>query len=265
MKRMKFCLALILLSAVAVAQTTEPASPSIPLDQQNSRKAKAVLDQMIQALGGQAYLDIQDVSQEGRTYSFHHGQPNSLGILFWRFYKFPDKERTEVTKQRDVIYIINGDKGYEVTFKGAAPQDPKEMADALRRRHYSLDWILRKWLNEPGIALFYEGSTVAERKPVDQVSIMNSKNEGVTLYIGSDDHLPVKKSFSWRDPTDQQRNVEDEVYDNYRPVQGILTAHTITRFYNGEMAGQRFLTTVSYNQELTDTKFDPQAGKQKTK
>ena len=47
---------------------------------------------------------------------------------------------------------------------------------------------------------------------------MNAHNEGVTLYLDIDDHLPVKKTFSWRDPTDKQRNVEDEVYDNYRDV-----------------------------------------------
>jgi len=257
---MKYFLALVLISLAAVAgsQETAPASGTLSADQENSRKAKALLDQAIEALGGQAYLNIQDISQEGRTYSFHHGQPNSLGILFWRFYKFPDKDRTELTKQRDVVYILNGDKGYEITFKGTAQQDPKEIADALRRRHYSLDGVLRQWLHEPGIALFYEGPTVAEQKPVDQVSIMNAKNEGVTLYLNSDDHLPVKKTYSWRDPTDKQRNVEEEVYDNYRPVQGIMTPHTVTRFYNGDMSGQRFLTSVTYNQGLSDSKFEAQ-------
>ena len=62
---------------------------------------------MTQALGGQAYLNVQDSSQEGRTYSFHHGQPNSLGVLYWRFSKFPDKERIEFTKKRDVAYVYN--------------------------------------------------------------------------------------------------------------------------------------------------------------
>lgn len=256
---MKYFLALMFLAAMAWAQETAPSSPSLPVDQENSHKAGMLLDQMIQALGRQAYLNIQDISQEGRTYSFHHGRPNSLGILFWRFYKFPDKERTELTKQRDVIYIINGDRGYEITFKGTAQQDAKDLADVLRRRHYSLDWVLRKWLKEPGIALFYEGPTVAEQKPVEQVSIMNAKNEGVTLYISADDHLPVKKTYSWRDPSDKQRNVEEEVFDNYRLVQGIMTPYTITRFYNGDMAGQRFLTSVTYNQGLSDSKFEAQA------
>ena len=36
-----------------------------------------------------AYLNVEDVSQEGRTYSFHLGQSEGVGVLFWRFYSFP--------------------------------------------------------------------------------------------------------------------------------------------------------------------------------
>ena len=258
---MKFFLSLLILASLAMAQSEmAPPSQSIPIDQENARKAKAVLDQTIQALGGSAYLNIRNVSQEGRTYSFYHGRPNSVGVLFWRFYKFPDKERIELTKQRDVAYVYNGDKGYEVTYKGTRAEDPKDLTDYLRRRHYALDWVLRKWLLEPGIALFYEGQTVAEGKTVDQVTVMNVHNEGVTLYLNIEDHLPVKKTFSWRDPTDKQRNVEDEVYDNYKIIQGIPTPYTVTRFYNGDMSGQRFMNSVSYNTGIDDSRFAAQAG-----
>jgi hypothetical protein len=108
--------------------------------------------------------------------------------------------------------------------------------------------------------LFYEGETVAEGKPVDQVTVMNAHNDGVTLYLDTSDHLPVKKTFTWRDATDKQRNVEDEVYDNYRDVQGIPTPHTITRSYNGDMSSQRFLTSVSYNQGIADSQFAAEVG-----
>ena len=247
-----------MLATFAGAQTAnaESSPQSLPVDQENSRKAKAVLDQAIQALGGQAYLNIQDMTQEGRSYSFYHGRPNSVGVVFWRFYKYPDKDRTEFTKKRDVIYIDNGDKGYEITYKGTRAQDPKDLADFLRRRHYALDVVLRKWINEPGVALFYEGQTATEGKSVDQVSVMNARNEGVTLYFDTATHLPVKKTFTWRDPTDRERNHEDEVYDNYRDAQGVMTSFTITRFFNGDMSAQRFLTTVTYNQGLSDSKFE---------
>ncbi len=72
---MKLVLPILLLAAMAVAQTdSAPPSQSIPVDQENAKKARAVLDQTIQALGGSAYLNIQDITQEGRTYSFYHGR-----------------------------------------------------------------------------------------------------------------------------------------------------------------------------------------------
>jgi len=269
---MKYVFITLLLTVLAFGQDTPSGGPndsdsaaaspaqSIPTDQANAQKAKAVLDQVIQALGGQAYLSISDMKFEGRGYSFHHGQPNSLGTVFWRFRKFPDKDRAEFTKKRDIIQIYNGDKGYEITYKGVRTLDQKDELDAyLRRRHYSLDVVLRQWLNQPGVALFYEGQTVAAQKETEQVTVMTNKNEAVTLYIDIMTHLPVKKSFSWRDPADKQRNVEEEIFDNYRPIQNIMTPFDTTRMFNNEMSAQSFLTAVSYNQGLSDSLFDPQA------
>ena len=244
--------------AAAFAQSAST-SPSEPVAQENSAKAKAVLDQAIQALGGDAYLNIQDISQQGRTYSFHHGETTSTGILFWRFVKFPDKERIEVTKQRDVAYVYNGDHAYEVTYKGTAMQDAKNTTEYIRRREHSLEWVLRRWLKEPGVALFYEGNALAADKPAEQVSVMNTKNESVTLYLDTTTHIPIKKTFSWRDPTDKLLNTEEEVYDAYRPTQGIMTPYSVTRFYNGDMSNQRFLNTVSYNGGLNDSMFQAKA------
>jgi hypothetical protein len=254
---MKFAATLLLLSALAIAQSSSSAAStaSAPVDQANANKARALIQQAIEALGGDAYMNIQDMTQEGRTYTFHHGQPEGAGILFWRFYKYPDQERIELTKKRDVIEIFRGDEGFEITYKGTRQQDPKVLTDYNRRRQYALDWVLRHWLNEPGMALFYEGSTVAAQKDTQQVTLMNSRNQAVTLYFDSNTHLPVKKTYSWRDPTDKQRNTEDELYDNYRPVQGIMTPYSITRYYNGDMANQRFIHTVEFNKGLSDSLF----------
>jgi hypothetical protein len=257
---MKSLLSSILLAGILLTGAESPAAlgHSIPVDQDNAHKAKVLLDQMVEALGGQAYLAIQDISQEGRTYSFYHGQANSLGVVFWRFYKYPDKERIELTKKRDIVELFNGSAGYEITYKGTHAADPKDLTEVLRRRQFSLDWVLRHWLSEPGVALFYNGPSIAANKPAEQVSILNARNQGVTLDIDASTHLPLKKSFSWRDTTDKERNTEDEVYDAYRPVQGIMTPFSITRFYNGDMSNQRFLSSVSYNQGLADQKFQAQ-------
>jgi len=235
---------------------TPPASQASPTVDENSGKAKALLNQAIQALGGDAYLNMQDMTQQGRTYSFHRGEATSAGLLFWRFVKFPEKERVELTKQRDVADVFNGVKGYEITYKGTAQLDPKILADYLRRRDHSLEMVLRKWIDEPGVALFYEGAAVAADKPAEQVSILNSKNDSVTLYIDSTTHLPIKKSYTWRDPSDNLLNKEEEIYDAYRLTQGIMTPYSLTRFYNGEMSNQSFLTPVTYTNNLNDSMFE---------
>lgn len=240
-------------SIPSVSSASSATNPSPPQDE-NARKARALLDQAIQALGGQAWLNVQDMEQQGRTYSFYHGRPNSVGAPFWRFWKFPDKDRIELTKQRDVVYINNGDNGYEVTYKGTSAQEPDTLTDYLRRRRHSLEVVLRQWLKEPGTALFYVGPAVAEQKPADAVTIMNAQNESVTLYLETTTHLPIKKSFEWRDK-DRYKNEDAEVFDNYRLEQGVMTPHSILRVHNGDISNQRFITNVRYNTGLADSMF----------
>ena len=269
---MKYALIAVLVAVASLAQQTPPAnttdsassSTAVPVDQANASKARAVLNQAIKALGGDAYLNWKDMEVEGRSYSFHHGEANSVGTVFWRFRKFPDKDRIEITKKRDIIQIYNGDKGYEITYKGIRNLEGKDdLVPYLRRRKFSLDVVLRTWLNQPGVALFYEGQTIAAQKETQQVTVMNSKNDAVTIYVDINSHLPVAKSYKWRDPLDNQRNEEEEIFDNYRETQNIMTAYDTTRLFNGEMSAQAFLSTAKYNQGLDDSQFDPQVADSK--
>jgi len=239
-------------SASSVSSATS--SPHSPQDA-NAQKARALLEQCIQAMGGQAWLNLQDMEQQGRSYAYSNGQPNSLGTVFWRFWKYPDKERVELTKQRDVVYINAGDNGYEVTYKGTAAQEPDPLADYNRRRRHSLEVVLRQWLNQPGTALFYDGPAVAEQKPADSVTILTADNDSVTLFLDNHTHLPIRKMFEWRDPADRLKNVEGEIFDNWRLEQGIMTPHSLLRSHNGEVTNQRFITNVRYNAGMPDSLF----------
>jgi hypothetical protein len=229
-------------------------------DQDNAHKARALLDQAIKALGGQAYLDIHDLQEQGRTYSLYHGRSSSNGVFFWRFVEYPDKERIEVTPQRDVAYIYTGDKGYEITYKGPRAVEKKDLDDYLRHRRFSLETMLRTWINDPTVALFYDGDALAGSLAAQRVTLISAKNEAVSIYFDMDTHLPIKKTYSWRDPVDKQRNTEEETYDNYRPVQGIMTPYGFTRYFNGDMQTERFVNSVSYNKGLNQAMFDANSG-----
>jgi hypothetical protein len=272
---LRHSLVLFLLLAVGAAQTSTVAQKPIP-EGETSGKARLLVDKAIEALGGQAYLTARQRSEGGRFYNFFQGKSNSVGTPFRFFDSYPDKDRLEIIKRgnylvpiplvgiivvthqvkdkNDFIIIHHGDRGYEITYKGTAAEDGKATADFLRRRQHSLDWVLRKWINEPGVAFFYEGATVTDNKPAEQITVVTAQNDSVTLFLDQSTHLPIQSRFSWRDPLDKLKNVEEVIYDAYKPVQGVMTPHSLTRFMNGQMSYQHFLTSVSYR-DLPDSLF----------
>ncbi|HUM06829.1 MAG TPA: hypothetical protein VLT90_15290 [Terriglobales bacterium] len=281
-------LSILLLSALATAQVgSEPParnpatvpSASAP-ENESSRKARALISQAVQVLGGQAYLTADTRAEQGRWYSLYHGQSRGEGVQYRQFARYPDQDRLELLgrgtvfvpiplfgsvdvitvgrqkKSADFVVIHNGDKGYEISNKGTAAQDKDDLKTYLRRRQHSLQLVLRTWIHDPTLQFFYDGVTVVDGKPTDQVTLLNSKNDAVTVYLDQDSHLPVKNSYTWRDPQDKQKNTEEEIYDNYKLVQGIMTPHSISRTFNGEPSHQRFISTVRYNLPLPDGTFD---------
>lgn len=252
-------------SAQQAPVAAKPAAPSQPITldkaaQDNATKARSLIEQGIQALGGQTYLTIRDREEQGRTYGFHAGRPTGGGGPFWSFGEFPDKERFELTKERDIAEVFIGGKGYEITYKGPHPVEKKDLEDYLRRRHFSLDTVLRTWVNDPSVLLLFDGDAIAAQHPALQVTLINAQNESVSLFFDADTHLPIKKTFEWRDPADKQKNLEEEVYDNYKPVSGIMAPYSVTRFFNGDMSNQHFLNSVTINQGLDPAMFDPKSG-----
>jgi hypothetical protein len=220
------------------------------------KKAKEVLDAMIHALGGEAYLNIRTMTMEGRSYSFWQGRPSGLGVVFWRFWQWPDKDRVELTKQRDVVELNVGDKGYEITYKGTGTQDAKQVDDYLRRRDHSLETVIRKWLAAPGTIILYSGTAIVEQNLADEVTVFNADNDSVTISVDPHSHLPVRKTFTYRDPLDRQKDDDTDIFSNYRLVQGVNTPYSTVRLENGEMRSQRFINNVTYNTDLAPTLFE---------
>ena len=221
----------------------------------SSAKARQLLDQMIAALGGDAWLTYKTSVQQGRSYAFFHGKPTSAGTLFWRFFEYPDKERRELSKQRDVVYIYRGDQGYEKTYKGVAADEDKSVQEFVRRRRHSLETAIREWLRDPATLLFYDGQSVADQQLVDQVTLLNKDNDQISIGIDAHTHLPIDKRYVWRDE-DKFKVEEETIYGNYRKVQGIQTPFTVTSLRDGEMSGQSFLSHAEYNTVFAPDFFD---------
>jgi hypothetical protein len=258
-----FALAVLLLAQPAAPSTQAPAADDAGA--KNTAKARAALDAMVKAMGGDAWLNLKSERHEGRIAAFYHGKPSGGTTEYWEYHAWPDQDRVEFTKHRDVVQIFKGNLGMEITYKGKA-QLPAEIADDfIRRRNHSIETVVKVWLKNPNTILLYEGQHLAERHLAEQVTVISPQNESVTLLMDIQTHLPLKRDFEWRDPLYKDMNRESEEYDDYHTVDGIPTPFTVTRFKNDDMVRQKFLTHASYNEAFPPDTFDVDATERKIK
>lgn len=216
----------------------------------NAKQARAALDAMVKALGGQAWLNMKNVERQGQVAAFFHGHPDLGTTEIFEFHQWPDHDRIEVTKHRDVVQFYVGRTGEEVTYKGKAALPQDQVDDYLRRRDHSIETVIKTWLNDPNTILIYEGQRLAERHLADQVTLISAENDSVTIQMDTQTHLPLRRTFQWRDPLYKDKNTDAEEYDDYHDMEGFPTPFTISRYKNDDEIRQYYLVHVKYNQEL---------------
>jgi hypothetical protein len=233
--------------------------------QKNAKQARAALDAMVRALGGQAWMNIQSQYREGHIAAFYQGNPDPGTTDYYEFHQWPDHDRIEYTKHRDVVQFYVGRQGFEVTYRGKKPLDKDIVDDYLRRRDHSVETVMKVWLKDPNTILVYEGQHLAERHLAEQVTLISAQNEAVTILIDVQTHLPLRRTFQWRDPEYHDKNTDAEEYDDYHTVDGFPTPYTISRYKNDEMTRQYYVTRVNFNQNLPSDFWDVDAVARKIK
>ena len=255
---MKFLPILLLGLGVLTGQQTSGSNPANE-GPTNEQKARAIIDRMIATMGGQAYLNLQDAFIQGRYGRFHNEVMVGTSVFF-RYWKWPDSERNEITEERDIVYLFLGDKEYEVTYRGGHelnPEKDENVKQALVRRRFALAKVLREWLKAPGTILLDEGPALAEGQMTEKITIINSADDAVTLMVSTDTHLPVQKVFSVRDPQSRERDEEVEIYGAWRMVDGINTPWSTQTKRNGALLRSESISNVAYNTRPPDAYFTP--------
>jgi hypothetical protein len=231
----------------------------------NQKKARATLDAMVAALGGQKWLTLSNSMQQGRTSGFYQGKPTGMTSEFYEIEKYPDQIRVELGKKREVLEIVDGDQVWEVTYKGKKELPKEQVQDLIRRRDHSIQVAMRVWLNDPKTVLIYGGQSLVERHLADKTTLIDANNDSITIQTDAETHLPLQRTWQWRDPLYKDKNTDAEEYDNYQLIDGLPTPYAITRFHNGDMSNQRFLSHAGYNLPLPPDTFNPDQAAAKIK
>src|ERR1700730_5080368 len=225
------------------------------MPEQSAARAKQLLQQAVDALGGTAYQNVRDVTCTGRLSQFgHSGELNG----FERFMDYavpPDKDRTENLPQRNIIQVFNGDKGWTLDRGGVSEAAATDIAHFQEDSQKDLDNILRHRIHEPGMIFRYGGPDIVDLQEADWVEMVDSDNRTVRLALARATHLPIRKVVETRDPSTRMKTEEIEYYSNYHPVDGVQTAFQITRDRNGLKVYQVFFDACHYNTSVADSLF----------
>ncbi len=228
----------------------------------HQERGKRVVTEALRAVGGDAYLKMQDRVESGRAYSFYRNELSGLSIAkIYTRYLVPTpgmlsvRERQAFGKDEYTAVLFNEMGGWELTFRGARPVTDLRYAQYQDSTLRNVFYILRQRLNEPGMIFYSQGSDVFQNVPVEIVDITDADNRAVTVYFSQSTKLPVRQRFRRRNEELKDWDEEVTLFTKYRDVGGVKWPFDIHRERNGEKVYEIFSESVEINKDLKDDLF----------
>jgi outer membrane lipoprotein-sorting protein len=243
----RYSLVAALLFGALFSSAGVPQNPDTLLPEASAAKAKQILQQLIDALGGPAYLEIKESNCEGRLARFGHNGELTGYTNFKVYWHYPDKNRTDYSKKGVIINLYNGDQGWTLDRGGVTELPAPEVADFQEQAKRDINNLLRLRLKEPGMTFRFGGTDIVDLKTVDWVAIVDSEQRNFRLAVDRSSHLLVRSVVTIEDETRQDRSVVTNIYTNFQLMEGAQTPLQITSDRDGHRINQVFLTSCKYN------------------
>lgn len=231
------------------------------------QKGRRVVDECIAALGGDAFLHVQNRVETGRAYSFYREQLSGLSLakIYTRYVKpsgpvkvgdVLEEERQSFGKEeQDGFVLFSHDGAWEVTFRGARPLEDQRAEDHKESVLRNVFYIMRQRLNEPGMTFFAQPSDFYENRPVDIVDITDDRNVTITVYFDHFTKLPVRQTTKRRNETYHDFDTETTEFGKYHTSGGIQWPSDIRRARNGNKTFELYSDSVEFNKDLKEDLF----------
>jgi hypothetical protein len=240
----------ILLATLAAASLCRAETPE--------QRGKRVVDECLQALGGDRYLNMQTRVETGRAYSFYRDSLTGLSIatIYTRYdsdvadtaHNLAQHERDNYGKKQDYGTLLTDKEAWDITYRGARPLPADRFARYKETTLHDIFYIVRVRLKEPGWIFQSKGADVIENRPVEIVDLTDAENNTTTVYFDQIGKLPVRQVFFRRDSVTKDRNEEVTHFTKYRDAgDGIQWPFAIERDRNGEKIYEIFSTSVEIN------------------
>ncbi len=232
-------------------------------------RALRVIHEAIAALGGNAFLNMQDRTESGRVYAFYREQLTGLAsaTIYTKYVPITDSHDLAV-RERDSFVKNNKsvkeeyadlftDKGaWDISYRGVRPLPEDRMPRYKESARRNIFYIMRERMKEPGMIFESRGADVMDNRPVEIVDVTDGDNDTTTVYFDQTTRLPMRQVFYRRDPVTKDRDEEVTIFAKYRDVGGVQWPFDVQRMRNGEVIFQIYADTVKINQGLSPTLFE---------
>jgi hypothetical protein len=241
-------------SNTAIAAMRPEQNPDTMLPEQRVAKAREIRNQLIEALGGPAYLEVRERECDGRRAQFGHAGELMGFIDFKDYWRYPDKHRIDYSKKGNIIDAFDGNQGWTMDRAGVSEEPAQAVSDFAAAAKYNVDNVLRFGLKDQNLNVNYAGQGIVDMRPVDWVEISDDQR---TLRLGIDrsSHLLLHSVMTSVDENTQERTQETTIYTNYQRIGGVMVALQVSRERNGERNYQAFYDTCTFDPHLPADMF----------
>ncbi len=267
MRFAQWMIAVVACAAIGVPRASAQAAETM-MPEQSAAKAKQVLNQVISAMGGDAYLQTRETDCTGRLAQFEHNGDLSGYTNFRDYWHLPDKNRTEYEtkgakggllgvligsipfKGGTIIELYNGEDGWTMDRGGVSEQSAVNIADFKEQTKRDIDNVLRFRLKEEGMLFRYGGMDLIDMKPVEWVELVDREDRTFRLAVLQSSHLLARTIVITRDETTRERTEEVTAYGNYHMQGQVMAPLQVERKRDGRRLFQAFFDTCSFDQHL---------------
>jgi hypothetical protein len=253
--------------------TSQPGQEMLP--EQSAAKAKQLLQQVISALGGQAFLNVHDTDCEGRVAQFGSNEALMGFTPFRDMWQLPDKNRTEYISKRQntllgfmlgadglaithggvMVTVFDGDHGWMLDKSGVSDQPEDAVTAFVEQVKTGMNNMLRSRMNEPGVEFHYAGTDLLDLKEAEWIEFTDRDHRELRLAVEKTSHLPLRWVVVTRDPETRERTEVTTSYVQYLLNDGVRTPMNVVRSRNDRKLSQTFFTGCKYNSNLATQLF----------
>ena len=242
-----FVVSTVLLSAASGLSCPRDQAPASQLPRRVDPQAQQILDRVIRAIGGEAFLHVKTLTTRGRVFAIRDETTSGLEN-FQSWVEYPDKRRFSYGKEKPVILINNGEKGWEIDRYGLIDQPAEQVRRWVASNRYSVENLLRLRINEPGVLIQARGGDFVDNVPTQVIEITGAGEPTVRVDFNRHTALPIRITYEVRNPKTGDSDDYADSYADYKEYDGIQTPMHITRYMNGERVGETFRNFANYNE-----------------